>query len=456
MKKITTFALSVFSFLGILKIFSIVPFNRMAADDFGYTNVVTQMGFWKAQINWYTNWTGRFTSTFLQTLFGTNMGSDGKAIIYSIVTIAVLLLAFLVFYSRFLGLKLTDFKVILLSCVSVSALYVLTLNKKEDWYWMAGSVTYLWPIIFLIFGSSYLFIKKPKKIEYLLVFILMFFSGGGNETFALLTCLSLAVFIAYSLITKYFNKTLLTMFVASVLSFFVVYLSPGNLTRSSGVASDPMSVMGSLMYALQTGPGYLFTIVWNNSFILISLSVCLAILFSTILKRQDLNLEDYFKKMFVLFTAPIFLSILYMFPGFKVLGRISPDRSDITLVFIVLSALLFASFYTGQILISLSLESKVVVEVVVLIFSAALFVSSFNIMSTFASDFYIAKNYSDAFDRVIVRLKKASSSGEEGTIVVEKLPESGLIGSADLKGYPSYEKNYVVAKYYGLDAIIAK
>ncbi len=145
-----------------------------------------------------------------------------------------------------------------------------------------------------------------------------------------------------------------------------------------------------------------------------------------------------------------------MLPGFKVLGRVPPDRSDITLIFAVLAALLVASFYTGQLFKLLSQNSKVFLEVAVLIFSIILVVTSFKITCTLASDIYIAKDYSSTFDKVILEIKSAAKDKKHGIIVVDKLPDSGLIGSADLKGYPDNEKNNAIARYYGIDALIVK
>lgn len=451
MKKIVTFSLSLFSALGLLKIFSVVPFNRMAADDFGYATVVLSKGFWGAQISWYTSWTGRFTSTLLQTFFGTNMGGDGKAVLYSMITFALLLSAFAFFYSRLTNLKIVNLKVLLLSTVSFAALYLLTPNKKESWYWMAGSITYLWPIIFLLFGTSYLFVKKPNKVDYFLPFLFMFLAGGGNETFSLLSTLCFGGFLIYSLLVKKVNKIILPVFIGATLSFAFVYFAPGNFLRSVGGGSNQMSMFGSFLYAVSTGPQYLYSMVWNNIVFILPLLFCLAYLFSVLSMGQNVNIVESLKKIFYLSVAPIFISVIYILPSFRVLGRVPPDRSDITMAFVLSSGIIAVSFYLGQIL-------SLVKNKDLILFLAAIILlgSSFTITSTLASDIYIAKNYSSTFDKVIMEVKDAAKSKKKGIIIVDKLPDSGLIGSADLKGYPDNEKNYSVARYYGIDALIVK
>jgi hypothetical protein len=433
MKKIVIFSLITTSVLCLLKIFSVIPFNRMAADDYGYAYMVMQKGFWGAQKTWYMLWTGR-------------------------ITFLLLLFAFATFYSRWLSLKLVNFKVLLLSTVTFVFLYLLTPNKSESWYWMTGSITYLWPIILLTLGSSYFFIKKLKKIEYLLSFIFVFFAVGGNETFGLLIFLILGTFLIYSLLIKRLNKLLLITFIGSFLSFALIYFAPGNSIRSVGGGSDQMSLFGSILYSIQTGPMYFYSIIWKNIFFILPLVFCLSFFFSSdvIESSKSLTFESILKKIFIVSAVPIVASIIYMLPSFRILGRMPPDRSDITLVYIFMVALIVDAFYLGQIFNFSRVKSSVLFTTFVFLFSMTLFASSFVITSSLASDIYVAKNYSTTFDKVVMEIKSAKLSGKHGTITVTKLPPSGLIASADLKGYPGYDKNSEVAEYYGIEAVIAK
>lgn len=172
-KKLITFSLGVFSAFGLLKIFSIIPFVRFSDDDFGFLGRSVLSNFWNIQIGTYLGWTGRFTSTFLQTIFGYISTLEGKPVLYSIFAFLILLFAFAVIYSRTLGLKIWNARVIILSCVSFVALYILTPNKAESWYWMTGSITYLWPIIFLVLGLS--------NLGNIFSFIFVFLSVAGRK-----------------------------------------------------------------------------------------------------------------------------------------------------------------------------------------------------------------------------------------------------------------------------------
>lgn len=246
MKKVVSFSLTVFSALGLMKIFSILPFNRFADDDFGYLGAGLANNFWHSQVSTYLTWTGRFTSTFILSLSGIFEGRQGNPIVYSLITFLFLLLAFVVFYSRLLGLKVWNIRVILFSCVSFIALYILTPNKAESWYWMTGSATYLWPIIFLALGIANIFAKKVRKIDYILSFVFIFLSVAGNEAFGLLTVAVLVGLAICKILIKRPNKLLLTMASAAVISFAIVYFAPGNVARASSGGSNPMSWFGEL------------------------------------------------------------------------------------------------------------------------------------------------------------------------------------------------------------------
>src|SRR3989339_348540 len=122
MKKYAWFSMSVLALMGFLKIFSIIPFNRMSADDFAYGSTVFSQGFWKAQLSWYLSWSGRFTSTFLQTFFGAYSSNSGNSSLFSIITLSLLFFALLSFFRSFLNLKLKNVYLYILSSMALVSL----------------------------------------------------------------------------------------------------------------------------------------------------------------------------------------------------------------------------------------------------------------------------------------------------------------------------------------------
>ena len=75
----------------------------------------------------------------------------------------------------------------------------------------------------------------------------------------------------------------------------------------------------------------------------------------------------------------------------------------------------------------------------------------FLIVNNLATDFYIARNYSIEFDQMITTLKTV----DEEVVVINKLPESGLVPNAQVKGYDDWI-NRAIANFYQKEGIIAK
>src|SRR3989339_670231 len=371
MKKYAWFSMSVLALMGFLKIFSIIPFNRMSADDFAYGSTVFSQGFWKAQLSWYLSWSGRFTSTFLQTFFGAYSSNSGNSSLFSIITLSLLFF----------------------------------------------------------------------------VFLFTLLAVGGNETFGLMVSLILLGSLVYVFIFKKSKKYLLIMFISSITSLLIVYLSPGNSIRAVGGGSDSMNILGSIFYSVQEGPKLLYYLIIKNIIFLSSLTAVLSYVFSQFNKRIYIDKEKIYLNIGSILSLLVIASILYVFPAFKTLGRLPPDRSDITLMFLVLMSVFIVSWHARGIM-----QNKLLT----LLFSFILFISSFSLTSTLGGDVYIARNYSLAFDQMILKIKEASSSGKDELVVINKLPEAGLVANAQTKSDQSDWINKSIADYFKIKGIIAK
>lgn len=186
-----------------------------------------------------------------------------------------------------------------------------------------------------------------------------------------------------------------------------------------------------------------------------SFLIVLSYYFSTIFAGDESKKppENILKNLFIVLVIPVFISILYMFPAFRILGRIPPDRSDITLSFVILAAIVAFSYYLSKIFSPGKVASSPIPAVIVISSAFLIFAYSLSLTSTFASDVYTAKNYSDAYDNMTLQLGSASRQGDKKGVVVPKLPESGLVTSVLLQ----YEwVRSVVSNYYNVPGIISK
>lgn len=457
MKKITLFTLFVGGVLGIIKIFSIVPFVRMAADDFGFAQTGFNQGIIQSQIYWYNAITGRVTTNFLQTVFGMLSAPTGVTSLYTILTFVVLFLCVFVFFKNLLNSQKWHLKAVVISFVFVASYYLITPNKAESWYWLTGSATYLWPTFLGIGSLGFALAQKQSAWSKSASFLLAFLAGFGNETFGLMfLTLLLAITVYLKLVrSKYFTH-LLVVFVGTFISFGIMFLAPGNTSRLHSPSSDEMSALGALLYSVQKGPALLFSIVSQSFVYLGSLFLTLSLFwsFEDVNFGKSKNQESPYIKMFVIVIGTILLSIVFMLPGYKALGRMPPDRTEINLSLVIIMALVFGSLYFSKIISEKVLAKNtsyyLCTTLTVVIF---LIVSVSSFTKTIAEDVYIAKNYSSAFDSLFLKLKDASKVGSEGVLLVDPLPNSGLVFSQTLNDDVNHFANRYYSSFFGLKGI---
>lgn len=444
---IVTVALLIFSLLGLVKIASIIPFNRMAGDDYS-SAIVGKDGVWNAVVFTYKNFMGRFTAVLIETPFSTSLAYDGKMSIYSIVTFSVLFVALLFLIKQIFNFKKNNIYLYIIPAVLLTVLYQMTPNKSESWYWLTGSVVYLWPIIFFIFATSFIFKNNLKTIDYILASLSTFFSVGGNEALGIISLITL--FVLTVLLPKK-RKILIPMFLSSLISFLIVFFSPGNDIRKAAGGSEPMSYLGSVLYSIAEGPKLYKSLVLQNMYMLVPLSILLIDVFSKqYLKSKILGLDDVLLNIFLLFIAGILISILFMLPSFVGLGRVQPDRSQITLSFFMISQIVIFSYLISQLLNQKLLNTKHY-KLILLISVILLINAGQSFTDTLASDLYTAKNYAAEFDSMIENFKNSDSTTE----IKVSLPDSGLIAEMiDPPGKWSY-KNLSLSQYYNIGKVIS-
>ncbi len=460
------FALVSTSLLGFIKIFSIIPFNRMAADDFSFANGFLNSNFFFGQIGWYMSLTGRYTSNLLISSIGAMSSPTGKTVIFSLITVALGFLSLAFFISSLTKLRFFNWKNILFTGILFVTYYVITPSQRDSWYWLNGAATYLWPTLFDLIVISLLIRGVKSWWAYLLLFVFAFFAGGGNETVLVVN------FLVSGLATVYFfiqrskprttlSKQILFVFLATAISLVIVYLSPGNSGRMNSPTSSPMSPLGSVFYAIRDGPNLVWDIFKNYFLLLMPLFISLAYLFSkldfvqkslTKIKKQSLiNL--------ILFTlsAPVLLSIPPMVIGYLSLGRILPDRAFETTAFTILLSLVTGSYFMSYLIRRGSEYAQKWFEGFVIISSLLIFLFGFRITSTLAADMYIAKNYAQSFDAMFSYLKDLPPVKNQKIIEVKQLPPSGLIRFWQVTAFPENWENRAVSAFFKIDAtIVAK
>lgn len=451
MKKITTYALLIFSGLGLLKVFSITPFTRMAADDYS-SAIMSRLGVVGSLATTYKISMGRFASILIETIIVKISGTDGRIILYFVLTFTLLVFSFLFFLKNLLKLEYKNPVLYLLAFTSFSVLYLLTPNKSQSWYWLTGSVTYLWPIAMFMITIAYFFRDKLSRLDNLVSLFLIFMATACNESFGFL--LVIGLLIASILVDDKKKRFAFMMFAASSFSFLIMYLAPGNKTHAASYGTTPMSYLGAFLYSLKEGPLRLFTIFVDNYYVLIPLVFTFIFVFSDKLKtNKNLTTGDLYIKVFFSFLVTLLLSVFYMFPAFKNLGKLPPDRSHITLSLILLLLLILVSYYLANAVKLLNLNQKGLYKTLLLFVSMLLLSSSYVFTKDLAKDVYVAKHYSTQYDRMISVFKQRSGDNDMSEVEVS-LPDSGLVPVAlDPPGRYSFV-NQALSEFFQIGKVV--
>jgi len=456
MKKITKISLSIFAGLGLLKIFSIIPFNRMAADDYS-SAIMGRLGLLGSIIATYKGFMGRFTAVLIETPFSVNLAENGKIAIYSIITFSLLFLSILLLVKRIFNLSSKNIYLYIVSSVLFVSLYQLTPDKSESWYWLTGSVVYLWPIILFTFSYSFVFLKSYRKVDYILPVILVFFSVSCNEAFGLFVPTLLFISLWFFRKNKLKRKLLGIMFIFSLVSFLIMYLAPGNDARKMAYGSFPMSILGSILYSLWEGPKRYLQLIMQNAYFIIPTMILMSFSYADFnlkIKKLNTQTDELIFNFFEIVILGFILSIIFMLPSFVGLGRVQPERSVLSLSFIVVAQMLMGSYYFYEIVFKKIGTKNMVGKLLIFSAGLALLISSSVFTKTLASDLYIAKNYAVSFDTMIKNFKSISRFQDTTTEIEISLPESGMVARLiDPVGVYSY-KNLSLSQYYNIGKVI--
>ncbi|MEO8210813.1 MAG: DUF6056 family protein, partial [bacterium] len=312
-------------------------------DDYMFTSVALENGFFKAQHFWYIYWQGKFLanaifSSINPLLFKSMVG-------YKIIPI-VLIVSFIIssyFLIKEITSKSISNKEILIFTLVFCSLYLFKMaNVALGFYWMTSSVTYQLANIFMmiLFVLILKFFRednsKKKSIQRIFIIILIFAIVGLNETSMIILVVLLFLILAVNfLVNKKINWQLFLFFLTSILAFSIVYFAPGNLVREANYP-EKHQLVNSLMqsgttlikyisYRILDTPILLFTIL----FIPVSIKII-----------SSKKFEQSFFSINPVYSIMLFLIILFcgFFTSFWAAGEGPYDRTVNVVYFLFLIA----------------------------------------------------------------------------------------------------------------------
>jgi hypothetical protein len=448
--------LLLFALLIVSMAFAPATYNRLAADDFCYPKG-GDIGLWQLQIDWWRNWSGRHFATLLITIVPNLSRESGSLALYSMISFGLVLVSFFLCARQ---LRLSVFASCVLGMLCFGTLFLATPNQAESWYWLAGSASYLWPLL-LTNGCLYLGLRKQHtQRTYLAGGLLACWATAGNETYGLLFCLVLwgmALATIWSLYRQTSDETLfvrcqrhsslrylILLGCTSGLSFLLMYLSPGNAVRQSRLPSQH-SLLSMWPEVLSSGPTTLLSIGethWRLFAILMVLSFCLTRSTPLFASRTWKQMAMHLAGSAVLLVG---LSVLFMFPSYYVSGTPQPMRSVITMVYmLVIASILLGLFLRDSLPKRLPTTEWLAIAACLLALQS---LHSYQHLNWNAVEGRIqqARRYANAYDTWYQTLRK-----QRGAKVLRyrDLPGAGVLYATRFQTDPAHWSNKCIATFF--------
>lgn len=461
--KVSKFTLAVFVFIFACMIFSTSLSVRMWADDFCTAVVFKQNGFWGSQLFSWLTWSGRYSYNFFIYFF-ILFGSK-------IVTFVPIITFYLLAFSLWIVLTsvLSEKYKVQAFLFSITFLIVIlnnTPNIVQSLYWFGGDLIYTFPFvffnIFLIFLT--IFPKKKQKVRLLLAtlsFLVLFFATGFSESLIF----PFLIFIGFGLIInnlfrgtskRYINKTLLWGLGGVLMSFLLMYFSPGTAARSMSL-DKPYNLLWVITSSFDSTVYYLKELLpskpfWYSVGLVFSLAYY-CVRYMAVFNKKILSSLKASTLVVVSTVAGILTVYSVYFISFYSMAYHPPERAliiPIYFIFIYMSVGFFAINYFVYSRLGVS-SRRNISNFVFLVFVLSLVLLARDTYRRWRFLKNDLRTYADAWDIQEESIKQ--QKGSSSTIYMKYIPPVGRIdGFKDNKGWVTG----CVAGFYGVDRIIVE
>jgi hypothetical protein len=314
----------------LLGLYTLIPlilisfFNHPLGDDYSFAVESRNRGLCNSLMFWYFNWTPHLLPIAIISII-----SSGSwfFVLYKIVPIVLIILlgiSILLLLNKIF--QDTLFLTIKFGLVSVFLFLFFTEmpNIRQGIYWLAGSLTYILPVILFVFFIISLIGLFSKRKSYLnnIVFstVIIISMNACSELFSLITLYILLLFLAFNFYyTRKMNYNALLLLLIAISIAAVVILAPGNLVREACsiylYSSDPAGrkdIILASVNSLKTEIHYVYT--WLSNPLLIISSLFFVGLVDEIISKMKYN----FLKINPFLSSAILLSAIFImiFPSY--------------------------------------------------------------------------------------------------------------------------------------------
>jgi len=444
----------------IALILSLGYFNRFTCDDLGFLYYGKEVGAFTLSLKFYFTWDGRFFGVYITSIIASLLSNYNSLIVFTIITFAGLIGSVYLLLSNFYKYIFIESQkrsvILMFSILFCSCFFYLTFNVGETWFWMNGTIVYLWTIIILLYGTSIL-ISGKNNIAYVLLSSLLFFIYGFSAINYLL--ITLLLFVTY-LVYKFWKNNirvlgfkkhihLIIPFFCFVTGMLLMIAAPGNYQRQETFQST-ITLADLYSESLSSMKHFTKTILLEKLFYIVVFTMSFFIL--GILEKNKIKWTTKLIICTILISFVITLCafIIHSLALAYATGGIGQPRTWTFLSFVMALFCAISGFSIGGYFGNLKpklIQSLYLLAVVII---TAIY------LNLFIEQFPIVSKYAETYDkrlRLVNRLK-LDGKNDNKTIYLEPLAPSGILFSSEL-AYDSsdiynYPYNKVYQKLYGL------
>jgi|GEM_PF-3612886 len=331
-----------------------------------------------------------------------------------------------------------------LSAVAFITLFYLTPGIHESWFWAAASPSYYWGLVMAAAGTALLASEKTRIHRLLLSGMCFLYVCSASEPFALMVLLFFAAGISWSVMMKN-RKTMLSLllpFSFAITGFCLMYFSGG--TQNRWQAMPDLQLSEKIMR--QGGAFIKYFQLWVPRPLTASLLLAPVLLvLGSFLRTESLlgiqKLQVTIKSTFILYLLLIFFSFL---PGVFVMGEAGPLRSWHHTGFYNVMLVLTVCILAGNNLKEMTGQLKKMLSVILVSVTVLHACYVFYNLQT-------AQRHAFAVDARIALIHELKKRDFRGTAVLERLPDSGLLFSAEIGTHKEYFLNRFLRKGLNLE-----
>lgn len=413
-------------------------FNRYAADDFYFISEIKNKSAVEIFNHLQFNWHGRFASNSLIVFLLPLTKFPYFLMVFNLSSCLLLYMAIARFTKNGANFYAINIKnKWLLAFLAMTVFFFLTLFPNDVWFWLTGSVVYLYSTIALFFLLSVFFKKEKNSRDYFLLVVSSIFISGSNEPMALILLLFLAIFAVKQPLQFKIQLPYPLSAVLLFLGFCVILFSSGTALRDELTPSLPWTKV-ILFTAYATVKSLLFKL--HYTFIPAILLVFPFYILGTTAQFKSVNfrpVRELLYSLLLIVSIVIINHLIVVIP----LGALSPDRATMVSSVLILLLLIRYLFLLGS-EINISEKWKKII----------LGINTIGVFVFVVVTFQIHNNYATAYDKRMDELAKMKASiTHQHPIYLKPLPYSGYLPSAEITTDTTHFLNVDLKRHFKLN-----